>query len=165
MGIPPHVVTGDFSKVNYSSAKMSENMSVPTYEEVQDDMIDMLCRPIVEDWLEWAVMIGEVKLKNRTAESILAGLEWQMPARPLIDPVKDRQALEMALRTGEMTWDQMVASRGKDPREQRKAILRQRELDEEFNLQTPGIAWEPAKLPATGDEIAAGIAAVNGGGA
>ena len=148
VGIPPHAVTGDYSKANYSSLRAAENTCRPTFEEFQTELIEMVLRRLVRRWLESAALAGTVSLRGRTVDDIMRGVQWQRPAYPFVDPVKDIQAHELMLDLGVETFDQFCAAFGKDGRTQRQAIKRATELDEQYDVKTPGLgSKKPAPAP------------------
>lgn len=141
MGIPPWVITGDYSEANYSSMRAGENTCKQTYEEVQTLLIETQCEYDVRDWLVRGLASGELKLPRRwkTVDDAMADIEWQRPAWPYVDPLKDIQAdsLEMAL--GISTWDQVLSKRGKDGLDQRWLIQEKRRIDAEMGVETPDV--------------------------
>ena len=155
VGIPPHVVSGDYSKANYSSLRAAENSCKPTYEDFQQIVIEMHCAPNVRAFVEWALLSGAVAASGRTVESIMAGIEWQVPAFPYVDPLKEIEADRERLDIGAATWDQLMAERGLDGRAQRRAIKRQETLDAQFEVKTPGVGTAAKKsAPAQGQQKA-----------
>lgn len=145
VGIPPHVVTGDYSKANYSSLKAADNTAGPTYEDVQQDMIEQFCEPCIRDWADWAIQSGVVQARGRTARTIMADIEWQIPARPFVDELKGHQAMQLAMELGVLTFDQACAMRGLDGRDQRRNLAEKEALDAQFGVKTPGVLWGPEK--------------------
>lgn len=139
VGLPPHVITGDYSKANYSSLRAAENTCRPTFEEFQTELIEQVLRPMVRAWLEQAALAGEVALRGESVDAIMRALDWQRPAYPFVDPVKDLEAHERSVSLGVATFDQLCAALGKDGRAQRKAIARAKQLDEQYQVSTPGI--------------------------
>lgn len=154
VGIPPHVITGDYSKANYSSLRASENSCRQTFEDTQQILIESQCYPVVERFVEHAFLTGAVPLKGRSVEAIISAIDWQTPGFPYVDPQKEIQADERRINVGIATFDEICAERGKDGREQRKRIKRQLDLDAAIGVQTPGIGWFDGKTaePPAGDD-------------
>jgi lambda family phage portal protein len=135
MGVPPFVVEGDYSKANFSSARMAELHCYPVFEERQTIIIERLHR-IVKAWLVWAAMTGEVSLRGRTPEQVMREVEWIRPGFPYVQPEQEIRADLLKRASGVMTFDQHCARMGKNGREQRAAIKRAQEWDAEFGVDT-----------------------------
>jgi capsid protein len=140
VGIPTWVVEGDYSKANYSSMRAAEVTCRPTFEEIQNILIDVQARPDVTSWLQFAVLTGRVKLRSgQTVESIMRDVEWQKPGFPYVDPLKESQADALLIGLGLKTFDQACAERGLHGRDQRWRIKRSQELDAEAGVTTPTV--------------------------
>lgn len=147
VGIPTWVVEGDFSKANYSSMRAAEVSCRPTFEEIQNLIIDVQARPDVQSWLQWAVLTGRVQLPaGKTIQTVMRDVEWQKPGFPYVDPLKEAQADELLIGMGLKTFDQACAERGLHGRDQRWRIKRSRDLDDEAQVSTPTVG---SHLPAT----------------
>ena len=140
VGIPTWVVEGDYSKANYSSMRAAEQSCRPTFEEVQNLIIDVQARPDVESWLTWAVLTNQVSLPaGQTVATVMRDVEWQKPGFPYVDPLKEIQSDQLMMSLGLKTFDQACAERGLHGRDQRWRIMRSRELDAETGVTTPGV--------------------------
>jgi lambda family phage portal protein len=108
MGVTYEDLTGDFSQVNYSSARMGRLAHWASVADWQHNtVIPQLC---VRVW-EWFEPIGR-----------LAGLygdagtpEWTPPSMPMTDPEKEGAAYQLLIRAGAMTHDELAATMGRDP--------------------------------------------------
>jgi lambda family phage portal protein len=101
-------LTGDYSGMNFSSARMSR---LSHWEDIHENRWDMLIPRFCDTVWEWAMdtaliagLIGETP-----------GAEWTPPRMPIIDPEKEGLAFMRMVRTGAMTFDEMVREMGGDP--------------------------------------------------
>lgn len=101
-------LTGDYSKVNFSSARMSRLAHWANVHEWRWDMlIPILCQGVWGWTMDAAVIAGEIR------EAPAA--EWTPPPMPMIEPEKEGLAYQRLIRAGSMTHDEMVRELGKDP--------------------------------------------------
>ena len=83
-------VSSDFSQSNYSSSRLELIETRAHYRTLQQYMIDTLCQPIYEKWIEMAVMSGVMQMPafdmdpDRYFES-----KWIAPAAQFVDPQKE----------------------------------------------------------------------------
>ncbi len=103
-------LTGDYSQVNFSSARMGRNAHQADVHDWRWNMlIPQFCAPAWAWMLEVAIMAGESVDQ--------APAEWTPPPVPMIDPDKEGLALQRMVRTGAKTHDEMVREQGYDPDE------------------------------------------------
>jgi lambda family phage portal protein len=108
LGLTYEDLTGDYSKVNFSSARMAR---IAHWANVNDwrwnMLVPLLCDGVWAWAMEAAVVAGEL------AEAPKA--EWTAPPMPMIEPDKEGLAIQRLVRTGAMTFSEMVRERGGDP--------------------------------------------------
>jgi lambda family phage portal protein len=101
-------LTGDYSQVNYSSARMAQNAH---YRDVDDwrwnMIIPQFCVPAWQ-WMLDALLVMGLPIEDSPAD-------WTPPPRPMLDPDKEGQANSRMIRAGQMTHDEMVREQGYDP--------------------------------------------------
>ena len=108
-------VSSDFSSSNYSSSRLELLETRAHYRTLQQYLIDNLCQPIYERWMEMAVMSGVVRAPgfdmdpDRYYES-----KWVAPAAQFVDPQKEAEAYKSLVRSGIMTLSQVIALHGGD---------------------------------------------------
>jgi lambda family phage portal protein len=110
MGMPYEGFSGDYSNVNFSSAKMSRgefNRNVDAWQWHM--MIPGFCVPVWDWFTEAAVLAGEL------TERVTA--EHTPPRRELVDPTRELPAMINAIRGGLMTPSGAVRELGYDPAE------------------------------------------------
>lgn len=100
---------------NYSAARQDMLEDEREIGPQQDLLIDTLVLPVYELWLRFAVLEGRLAID---ADEFLADpdrfcdAEYVVPARPWIDPEKEANAYEKALKLRIMTRKEIVAMRG-----------------------------------------------------
>lgn len=108
LDVPYEALTGDYSQVNFSSARMGRLVFQDCVEEWRwDMMVPQFCDP-VWGWAMEQLVIGEVLRESPSAE-------WTPPGVQLIDPDKEGLAYKRRVRSGMMTPSEMVREQGKDP--------------------------------------------------
>lgn len=101
-------LTGDYSRVNFSSARMARLTHWSRVRHlVWNMMVPQLCAQVWRWAMEQAVVAGLLPEAP--------GAEWNAPPMPMIDPDKEILALIRAVRAGALTHDQMVLELGEDP--------------------------------------------------
>jgi len=104
-------LTGDYSQVNFASARMGR---IAHYGDVHDwrwnMLVPLLCAPAWTWILEAAALAGLIEDDPQPAE-------WTPPPMPMIDPEKEGLALSRLVRAGAKTFDEMVREQGYDPEE------------------------------------------------
>lgn len=108
MGITYEDLSGDYSQVNFSSARMSR---IAHWQNVADWQWNMFIPGFCDTTYGWAM-----------AQARQAGLvrelpvpEWTTQPMPVIDPEKEAKAAMMLVRTGQRTPDDIVREAGRDP--------------------------------------------------
>jgi lambda family phage portal protein len=109
LGITYEDLTGDYSQVNFSSARMArvafqENVKAWQYQLV----VPLLCDPT---W-RWAMLAAS------TAGLVPDNVprpEWTAPPLPMLEPDREGLAYQRLVRVGAMTLSEMVRERGGDP--------------------------------------------------
>lgn len=109
-------LTGDYSQVNFSSARMGR---IAHYGDIHDwrwnMLIPLFCAPAWSWMLEMAELVGLI------AASDVQPAEWTPAPMPMIDPEKEGLALSRLVRAGAKTHDEMVREQGYDPEQFWKA--------------------------------------------
>lgn len=107
--MPYELLTGDLSRVNYSSIRAGLVEFRRMVDAVQWQLvIPMLCQP-VWDWFTvqaWAA--------GRLPRPDIA-VAWSPPRFEAVDPLKDAMADLLAMRSGTMTLAQAIARQGHNP--------------------------------------------------
>jgi lambda family phage portal protein len=116
MGITYEMLTGDLTQVNYSSIRAGLLEFRRRCEAIQHGVIvHQLCRPVWRAWMEQAVLEGALSLPGyarrrrayQAAKWIPQGWQW-------VDPLKEFNALKLAIRAGLMSRSEAISAYGYD---------------------------------------------------
>lgn len=109
VGISYEMITGDYSQVNFSSARMSRLAHWANVHSWQYNMlIPILCQGVWDWAMTAAVLTGQLPE--------VPGSEWSPPPMPMIEPDKEGLALGRLVRVGAMTHAEMIRQQGRDPK-------------------------------------------------
>ncbi|MFP4209577.1 MAG: phage portal protein [Wenzhouxiangella sp.] len=107
-GLPYSVLTGDLSRVNFSSGRMGDRAFARNVKQWQQNlMIPQLCQPVERWFMEAAVAA------RRLAEPV--SVRWSPPRRELTDPAREIPALRDAARSGQIPQPELIRQNGYDP--------------------------------------------------
>lgn len=108
LGVTYEDLTGDYSQVNFSSARLARlSHWANVYDWRHNMLIPSLCEPVWRWAVEAAVLAGEIS-------SPLAA-QWTPPPMPMIEPDKEGLAYSRLIRNGVMTLPEVIREQGKDP--------------------------------------------------
>ena len=128
-------LTGDYSEVNYSSARAGLIEFRRFAETVQyNQIVFPFCRPVWRRFVAWQAFQGEIDRAAYAANpQPFEKAKWLPPAWAGVDPVKDAQADEIAVNNRFKSRAEVVAERGFDVED----------VDADFAADTA----RPANLP------------------
>lgn len=107
-GITYEALTSDLSNVNFSSGRMGWlEFSRRISHWQQNIFIPMLCEDVWNWWVKSKNITGDIKGE--------VDVEWTTPRREMIDPVKETEAMALAIRNGLTSWQEAVRELGYDP--------------------------------------------------
>jgi lambda family phage portal protein len=108
--MPYEILSGDLSTVNYSSYRGGLLSFRDYIEDMQWNVfIPKHCDWIFDRWLEVAVLAGQLPA------DVELSIQWQPPAFDLLDRGEEAKADREMVRTGSMTWPEMVMRQGQNP--------------------------------------------------
>ena len=114
-GIPYFLLSGDFSKVNYSSARMCMLTFYRYVDQITEHlMIDQFLRK-VEEWLRDCLILRGINLSP---------LVWSAPKKELTDPIKEIEAYKLAVEEGFIPHSQAIREMGDDPEDTYEEIFK-----------------------------------------
>lgn len=118
--IPYELLTGDYSQVNFSSARMGALSFHRQIEQWQKQLIiPRLCQKV---W-EWFVQAALLQYSMDGLDvNPCPKVVWTPPRRDFIDPVKEVQALKEQVRCGFISLSEVMRTFGLDPGDQFQAI-------------------------------------------
>lgn len=110
VGVTYEDLTGDYSQVNFSSARMSRLAHWGNVYDWQWNMIiPQLCDPAWRWAMEAAAFAGILPADK------LPRAEWTPMPMPLTDPDKEARANTMMIRSGQKTLSEVIREMGRDP--------------------------------------------------
>lgn len=133
MGISYEQLTGDLAQVNYSSIRAGLIEFRRKCEMLQrHTIIFQFCRPVWKRWIELALLSGALTVSDNnkryhSVKWIPQGWEW-------VDPLKDQQAQQMAVRNGFKSRSAVVSGLGYDAEEIDQEIASDNERADNFGL-------------------------------
>lgn len=148
-GASYHTIGNDLEGVNYSSARVGILDEREHYKVVQQDLIDWLHAPVLEQWMRFAVLRDSRLVASRLADYV-AACTWRPRRWAGIDPQKEALANESDLQLSLTSRSRIILERGDDPEE----IAHERELDDDLFGPLPSAA-QAQGTPAGSPESAA----------
>lgn len=115
IGITYASLSRDYSEVNYSSGRLELLDERDNWRVLQNWLIDRLHASIFPEWLEGAVLSGELKLTGyETSPAAYEAVRWVPRGWSWVDPQKEITALKDAVRCGFITQADVIAQSGGD---------------------------------------------------
>lgn len=120
LGVATPQLTGDWSAINYSSARALLNEIWRSFLEDRHYFTQHFLTPIYAAWLEMEVALGTVKVpggpvnfyRNKTA---ICMAEWIGPGRGSVDPLKESNSNNLDAAAGRASTVEHILERGRDP--------------------------------------------------
>jgi lambda family phage portal protein len=143
LGVEAHELGKNYREVNYSSARAALEAVWRTYKTRRNRLINQFARPFYGAWLEEAVWLGTVPLPKgvtnfHAAKPYLVGsttfIAW---GKPMIDPLKERQAQMTGLQNGLDTYESIHAEHGRNWRDVAEQIVYERARMAKYGLAHP----------------------------
>ncbi|GGE96200.1 phage portal protein [Stappia taiwanensis] len=116
MGVTYEQATGDYSQVNYSSARAALLEFRRFCQSIQHHvMVFGLCRPVWRSFIRHQVLAGTIPATAYQADpAAFEAAKWLPPAWPWVDPESDAKAAEVALNNRLRSRSEIIAERGYD---------------------------------------------------
>jgi lambda family phage portal protein len=149
LGVAAASLSGNFSDVNYSSARAALLIERDHYMTLQNWMVETFLEPVFAKWLEGAVMTGAVKLKPSEMEAVypsFVGKRWAW-----VDPRADVEAKQTEVRSGFTAPSLVVAEQGKDYEELLQQIALDKLLAAKYGVPLDFGGTAPAVQPDSDD--------------
>ena len=119
---------GDLSTVNFSSGRMGWIEMSRNIESWRFQMlVPELCDPI------WKLFSKTLSIYGIDTSSVAVG--WTPPKREMINPAEETEALQMAVRSGFMTYSEALRSMGEDPDSHMRELSQDFKKLKELNLK------------------------------
>jgi lambda family phage portal protein len=141
MGTTYESLTGDYSNVNYSSARMANLRFGVGIEKWRWNLfIPGACDTVGAWFLEAALLMNE-KVDG-------VKIEWTPPARPMIDMGKEIEANKTAIRSGQKSLSGVLREQGLDPKAHLEEIARDAKMLDDLGLKLDCDPRSDAPTPA-----------------
>ena len=114
LGVSYTSLTGDLSEANYSSARVGLLDEREEWRLIQGWLIESFLAPLYSEWLEMALLSGQLALPMSKLEKFDAAI-WQGRRWQWIDPLKENAANAEAIARGLTTPSAVIRESGRDP--------------------------------------------------
>lgn len=135
VGVSYESLSRDYSQSNYSSSRLALLDDRDLWRTLQEWLIEQLCQPVFDAWLEMAVLGGELALPAyETAPEIYQAVRWAPRGWAWVDPAKETAAAKSAIRSGLTTLTDALAEQGEDIEEHFKRRRAELDLARQYGL-------------------------------
>lgn len=156
-------LTGDYSQVNYSSARVGLGEERDMWRELQDFVADEFHREVFKAWLPAAMLAGSVDLTPREYMAVCDTSMWRPRGWRYVDPQKEIAATVVGLQNKVLTWTDALAEQGIDFTKHLETLRDEREEAKEYGFDltiqsTTSVALAPKEeegkqpTPESGEE-------------
>jgi lambda family phage portal protein len=116
VGLTAEQVSGDYSQVNYSSARASLLEHRRFVETLQfHTVVPQLLRPVWQRFIKWQVLVGNIPAATYAADPAqFEAVDWLPPGWAQVDPLKAVQADIASINAGLKSRGEVIAERGLD---------------------------------------------------
>lgn len=120
LDVAAHNLSGDMTDVNYSSARIAELAEREVWVTLQSWLIDSFMLPLFRDWLESALIRGDVKFESGKAlptdklDKFTSVARFQGRRWAWVDPLKDAQAAAELINLGLESRTSLAAAQGRE---------------------------------------------------
>lgn len=158
LGVNYNLLNNDLEGVNYTSLRAGALDERETWMLIQNWFAEQFLRPVFAWWLENALLLGKI---GYTSGSTLPVEKLEKFNRPVwigrrwdwVDPLKDMEAIRVALQLGYTSLARELASRGEDVEETFAEIKWVKDLAAKYGVTLNFNANTPAPVtPASAEE-------------
>ncbi len=130
-------VSGDFSKTNYSSSRLSIINERDFFRSLQKYYAEVFHQIIFENWLKAAVYAGVIQVPDSyfLDPEPFHQVRWMPRGYTWVDPLKDVSAQILALDKGLKTRSEILAEDGKDFEETMAQLQRENKIMEKYGIK------------------------------
>jgi lambda family phage portal protein len=135
LGVSYATLSRDYSDTNYSSSRLSLLDDRDQWRVLQSWMIECFHRRVFEEWLDLAVLSGELQLSQyETNPEPFRAVRWIPRGWQWVDPSKEMAAYKEAVRCGFTTLADVVSQQGGDLEDLMQQRRRELDMAEELDL-------------------------------
>ncbi len=120
LGAQYETIANDREGVNYTSIRHGTLEDRENWKIIQEFLINSFVRPDREEWLNMALMLGQIKIGTMTLSrnpSDYLPCRYQPRRWPWVDPAKDMKAYETEYGLNAISISQIIREKGRDPNE------------------------------------------------
>ena len=134
LNVAHHNLSGDMTKVNYSSARIAELAERDGWKGVARWFIGAFVAPVFLEWLQLSLLAGAIRLPSGAAlpatkfDKYRRGMKFNGRGWEWVDPLKEVQAAVTAVEQGFATRTQVVSSKGGDFEENVAELAQEQEI-------------------------------------
>lgn len=148
VGMPYEIISKDFSKTNYSSARAALLEAWRVFSFYQKWLVDDFCQPVWEMVLEEAWLRGMITLPKGSPDFYeiapeLSRAVWIPPKRGHVDPTKEIEAIVTALENNLTTLAESNVETGGDWETRIRQRGRERRMEEKEGVIPKGLTYRP----------------------
>jgi len=139
IGVSYNTLANDLEGVNFSSMRSGVLEDREEWKSAQAWLATHLCQPVFEVWLDRALALGRIMNKGQPFSmdryDRFKRVSWQGRRWDWVDPLKDIQANETAIKNNLRSVSDVIREQGRDPDEVFAEIQRERERFEELGIE------------------------------
>jgi lambda family phage portal protein len=145
VGVTYEQMTGDYSQVNYSSARAALLEFRRFCEGVQHHtLIFQMLRPTWLRFIRWEVLMGGIPaVSYQSDRAAFEGVKWLPPKWDWVDPEKDAKAAVLEMDNNLRSRAEIVSERGYDVEQLDKEIAADHERERRLGIERNDNASEP----------------------
>jgi len=152
LGVSYNALASDLVGVNYSSLRSGMLIERDLWRRLQSYMVESFLGPVFEDWLDYALMSGELVLDSRDPARFLDGV-WQPRGWQWVDPLKDVQAALLGISGGLTSRADVLADKGEDVEDIYEQLSEEMKLEKQYGLEISTAAKPPKVSKGPGEQV------------
>lgn len=133
IGCNYNTLCNDLEGVNYSSLRAGSIEEREFWKDIQSWFIDNFLERIFSDWMEMAVLSGQLDFPFADIQKYMAPT-WQARRWDWVDPLNDIQAKLLELKNGLTTRTRICAEKGVDFEDILDELRREKKLMDEYGV-------------------------------
>ena len=153
LGIPYAELSADLSKATYASSRaglLAFRAEVEAFQHAV--LVYQFLRKVWVRWMDAAVLAGAIPGLTASAYNAQPALYRAMqaiaPRTPWVDPLKDRQAIKLAVDSQVMAPQDAIEAEGLDIETVYRRIAEAAKLREKYGIPDPPFGWTGKSAPA-----------------
>jgi lambda family phage portal protein len=135
MGASYETLSRDYSQSNYSSSRLALIDDRDNWRAIQAWMIRNFHQIVFENWLDMAVLSGEINLPGyEVSPERYQAVKWMPRGWAWVDPAKEVSAYKEAVKAGFTTLTEVISQEGRDFEEVMQQRAREQATIESLDL-------------------------------